>query len=262
MKHLIVGSGKMSRHFAFYLNSLLHEEYVDNNDIPDHVESAINQKSDFDLSSKTTTLFSWDRTQPIELLYDLANSVDRIWLLISDSALEPFFLEHLKPFNKVVIHFSGALSIKGMIGAHPLMTFSTQLYSLNVYRQIPFVLDKTDCSLQDLAPQLKNSSYYLSSEQKPYYHSLCVLGGNLPHLLWQKMRNGMLELGLPDHVIDLYLDQNLQNFKSNPEHSLTGPLARKDLHTIKKNLNALNNDPYQNIYQSFVDLILPQTRPQ
>lgn len=252
MKHLIVGSGKMSRHFAFYLNSLFNED-IESSGQPGHQHS-------FDLSIKPT-ITAWNRSQPTELLYDLANNADRIWLLISDNALESFYQEHLQKFNKMVIHFSGALEIHGMIAAHPLMTFSTQLYGKEFYPRIPFIIDRPDLNMQDLVPETKNPTYYLSAEHKPYYHALCVLGGNLPHLLWQKMRMGMLELGLPDHVIDLYLDQNLKNFKTSPENSLTGPLARKDLPTITKNLNALKNDPYQNVYQSFVDLTLPQTRP-
>lgn len=240
MRHLIIGSGRMARHFDFYLSSLLR---VDANNTA---------------TDKRTTISHWNRTLPIAQLQQDIQLADKVWLLISDSALAEFFETHLAGLNKTVIHFSGALHIRGMIAAHPLMTFSTQLYTLDFYKKIPFVLSEPQLLLSDLDPHLSNPSFFLSPEQKPLYHALCVLGGNLPHLLWQKMRNGMLELGLPDHVIDLYLEKNLENFKASPQTSLTGPLARKDFKTIEKNLNALGTtDPYQHVYQSFVDLITP-----
>ncbi len=34
---------------------------------------------------------------------------------------------------------------------------------------------------------------------------------------------------------------------------LTGPLARKDLETIYRHLKALENDPFKNVYEGFLE---------
>jgi predicted short-subunit dehydrogenase-like oxidoreductase (DUF2520 family) len=57
---------------------------------------------------------------------------------------------------------------------------------------------------------------------------------------------------LGEDVLEPYLRQVLHNFLTSPATALTGPLARGDQGTIARNLQSLQGDALQPLYQSFV----------
>jgi predicted short-subunit dehydrogenase-like oxidoreductase (DUF2520 family) len=230
-QYLIIGSGRTARHFAFYFQQL---------------------GLQFDL---------WNRHEsPQELQSRLQKSTHAL-LLISDSAIEGFYKENLKNFEGPVVHFSGALEIPEIESAHPLMTFSQDLYSFEDYKQIPFITTSKK-AFQELLPGLSNPHFQIQPEQKPLYHALCVLSGNFTTLLWQKMNSGLKDLGLPEGVSIPYMRQTFKNLEKNASQALTGPLARKDLKTVLANDRALQGDSAQDIYRSFVRTYFPEASQQ
>jgi len=226
-RYLIIGAGKLAKHLDHYLKLL------------------------------GVSVSSWDRSQDPHLLHSKLSEATHVLLAISDSALQSFYHKNLDGLEKTVIHFSGALHIDGMIAAHPLMTFGPQLYELETYRRIHFILTGVT-SLQDAIPELPNSFSLLSSEKKSLYHALCVMAGNFPIILWQKMFYDFEKLGISAEAPRVYLEAALKNSLQNPQTALTGPLARNDRATIQKNIEALENDPFQQIYLAFVKTIAPE----
>lgn len=224
IKYLLVGNGRLSKHLQYYFSKL-------------------------DLQFSV-----WERSQGFEKLSNLAEEATHILFLISDSAIQDFYHSHFQNSNQTLIHFSGALEIPGVIGIHPLMTFSHELYEFSFYEQIPFITTQLEIDL----PGLKNPIYQIKKEDKLYYHALCVIGGNLTSLLTSKIRNGMMELGLPENISKPFVQKSIENVYSNPKGFFTGPLARKDVLTIQRNLSSLQNDPYQNIYKAFLNLTIPE----
>lgn len=230
-RYLLVGSGRTHTHFSHYFSLL---------------------GISFD---------SWNRSQSIETLQALKKQASHVLVLISDAAIAPFAAEHLQDFNGVKVHFSGVLEIPGLISAHPLMSFSSDMYELSDYQEIPFVLT-TQTEFSEVLPLLPNRSYRIKPEQKAFYHALCVLSGNFTTLLWSKMDQGVQQLGLPSYVVHPYLKRIAQNLIQNPEKALTGPLARKDLKTVQANYQALDQDNFQKIYRSFVEVFFPEAASQ
>lgn len=182
-------------------------------------------------------------------------NIDYIWLAISDSALVSFYEETLKPqlAGQKVVHFSGTVHHPDMIAAHPLMTFSHDLYDLATYNKIYFGLTGAD-SLTDALPGITNPSFKVRAEDKPLYHALCVTAGNLPQLIWSETQTQFADLKIPQAAVKNYLQQSLTNFFALGASSVTGPIVRKDTMTIAKNLSALEkvNLKLKNIYQSFL----------
>jgi len=176
----------------------------------------------------------WNRNATAKPL-NLKN-IDSIWLAISDSALVSFYEEALKPIlsGQKVVHFSGTVHHPEMIAAHPLMTFSHELYDLATYNKIYFGLTGAD-SLAEVLPGFTNPSFKVRAEDKPLYHALCVTAGNLPQLIWSETEAQFADLKIPKSAV-------------------TGPIVRKDTTTIAKNLSALEkvNLKLKNIYQSFL----------
>lgn len=221
--YLIIGNGRVARHFRHYLSSL----------------SILN--------------FSWDRGQDRGLLAPLLERASHVLLLVSDGAIEALAqgLE-TKAFK---VHFSGALVTPHAFGAHPLMTFGNDLYAPEKYREITFVTDKGAPDFAKLLPGLPNVHAVLDPALKARYHALCVMAGNFSCILWQKLfEDFSRDLGLRPDAAYPYLRQQVENLTSDYKTALTGPLARGDHATIARNLAALDGDPFQKVYQSFVDV--------
>lgn len=194
----------------------------------------------------------WHRGQGQSL--NLQN-IDLIWLAISDDALGSFYDQALKPklTDQKVVHFSGALHHPQMIAAHPLMTFSHDVYDLQIYNKIYFGLTGAD-NLSEIMPGFSNPYFNIRAEDKPLYHALCVATGNLPQLLWSETLPQFADLKIPPEAIQTFTQQSLTNFFTRGSVAVTGPIIRKDSTTIKKNLTALEkvNLKLKNIYQSFL----------
>ncbi len=223
----IVGKGRVAQHITYYFSQL---------NIP---------------------YFQWYRSYP-RPPHKALKDCDVILLLISDGSIELFLQENPLLLAKKCVHFSGSLVSDLAEGVHPLMSFSQDLYPLDFYSRIPFILEEGGTPFHELFPALKNPAHQIDRNLKPLYHSLCVLSGNFTTLLWQKFFGDLKSrFNLPTEALLPYLEQTMKNLQNNPEGALTGPLQRKDLNTIISNYDALTGDPFQSIYQGFVQAMLP-----
>ena len=173
-------------------------------------------------------------------------------LAISDDALEPFLQANPGLGDKTLVHFSGCKTLQGVTGLHPLTTFGPEPYDLDTYRAIPFVTEMGAAGFSDIFPALENPSWSIPADQKPLYHALCVMAGNFPTLLWAKtIADFENRLGLPREILGPYLRQTLNNTLGSGSTALTGPLARGDRETARRNLAALDDERFADIYRAF-----------
>lgn len=226
----IVGDGRVARHFAHYLNL---------------------KKIQYKQWSRNAQRAS-GKCEPFAVL----SECETILVLISDSAITPWIdaarLEGLAP--RRFVHFSGALVTDRAAGFHPLTSFNRNFYDLAEYERIPFICEKGNSVFAEVFPKLSNPSFEIPAESKALYHALCVMSGNFTVLLWQKLFEDLeKKLGIPSSAAIPYLERIAANLKADPRGALTGPLARGDEQTIRKNLDSLVGDRYQKIYQSFVE---------
>jgi hypothetical protein len=221
--YLIIGNGRVARHFQYYFSLL-----------------------QFPFSN-------WHRQEPFSKLQQQIKLSSHILLLISDHSIDDFILKNLKNMKALLIHFSGSLATEYAHGTHPLMTFSENLYALEKYKTIPFVIDQDAPDFSVLFPNLPNPFVRLDKRLKAKYHALCVLSGNFSCMLWQKLFNTFEEeFKLSSEIAHPYFLQQTENIFKNSKTALTGPLVRNDIHTIEKNLAALDSDPFQEVYEVFV----------
>lgn len=219
---MLVGSGRLATHLAFYLQSL------------------------------GIGFRRWSRSSASSA--DLSTALkecDRVWLAISDRALEGFIRTELAGFDGTIVHFSGALNLPGTVCAHPMMTFGPELYEAAFYRHVHFTV--TGATVLTDALPVPNEFTVLPPERKALYHALCVLGGNLPVLLWKKSEEGLRGLGMPEEAVRDYFLRAASNYHARGPAALTGPLARGDQDTIRKNLDALTGDQFEKVYAAFVE---------
>lgn len=224
MQYLLIGNGRVARHFKYYLQQ------------------------------QGLSVLTWHRGESRNCLDDHLISATHILLLISDKAIETFIETHLlRAKEHYIIHCSGNLLTPLAYGAHPLMTFNHALYPLSIYQSIPFILDQDTPKMSKLLPGLPNPAFRIAKKDKAKYHAVCVLGGNLSCMLWQKLcQTFEQEFGLPADIVMPYLKQQMENFLVAPRQALTGPFVRNDWQTIRDNLSALVDDPFLVVYKSFL----------
>jgi 2-dehydropantoate 2-reductase len=234
---LIIGSGRLARHLKYWSN--------------------LNSENNHLRPTTKHNLHYWDRSKPTQLLSSLVDSATHIWLAISDHAIVPFYEHHLVHKTKAqIVHFSGALYDPRISGAHPLMSFPDELLPQDIYNKIYFAVDDSMRTLQQLMPGFSNSNFQIPAEKKSLYHALCVASGNFPQILWSLCLQPFKDIEVPDQAIEIYLKQIADNFIAHKNGALTGPLVRKDLITIERNISALQNNKNASqiveLYKTFV----------
>jgi 2-dehydropantoate 2-reductase len=221
--YLIVGNGRLSKHFQNY----------------------------FSLKNISYKVWTRSSEESFQSLGQLAKSV---LVLIKDDEIHNFIDNNHKKLSndKTWIHCSGMLSINLAESAHPLMAFTDGFYNLETYESIPFITEKGRKSFSELFPQLKNPSYQIESSEKTLYHAFCVLSGNFTTMIWQFFFDYLKSKNIPESAAYLYLTTITDNLKNNTA-PLTGPIQRNDKNTIQKHLESLNDHPFKNIYISFLE---------
>jgi predicted short-subunit dehydrogenase-like oxidoreductase (DUF2520 family) len=137
-------------------------------------------------------------------------------------------------------------------GAHPLMTFADQLYDLETYQSMPFMVEPGH-DFGEMFPTLSNPHFAINVEDKAHYHALCVMAGNFSQVMWKGISDRFeQQLNLPAESLHPYLKQVAGNFVQAPASALTGPLVRNDQQTIERNIQSLDGDPLQDLYRAFV----------
>ena len=274
---LIVGSGRLSNHLCHYI-SLLKDQKI--NEGLEICVFRLSRKYGLEriLVDQTQVLSQSKTKQPnIIGLFELVpieqlKTMNLVLLAVSDSAIGSFSeefhkCEKLKNSNSHFIHFSGAEEFENLVGMHPLMSFSTRLLSLDEYKQINFItttLDAEDAhhklanlkrvivAKEVFSKIFPNPIIEINSAQKTKYHAYCVFAGNFSVMLWQKFYKELNQMGIPKPAMDIYQLAISKNILENPMGALTGPLVRRDILTIKKNLSSLSDQTARDLYLNFV----------
>lgn len=165
--------------------------------------------------------------------------------------------------NKIVCHFSGALSSDvftdsqstgaGVCSIHPMLAFSDKLTSYRIPANTFFAIegDETAVSaVKSLFESLGNTVCRIDKSKKSLYHTAAsVLSNELVALL--DMGYSLLEqcgfsrdnaVGATKNLVSGNVKSVLENGCVN---ALTGPVERNDLQTVKKHVNSLEGEDRQ-----------------
>ncbi|MBK2257646.1 2-dehydropantoate 2-reductase PanG [Francisella philomiragia] len=225
-RYVIVGNGNVAAHMCYYFECL---------------------KLDFR---------QWSRNESLDQLDKLLDNGTHVLVLIKDSEIQNFVDKYLTNKSKrlIVIHFSGLLDIENAYSAHPLQSFPDKnLYSLDEYKSIAFVTCDRSIAFSELLPKLPNANFCIDKSQKAYYHAMCVLANNVSTLIWQKFYTEMQNrFGINQEYLTPFLETTFKNIKHN-HHALSGPIARGDSLTLQKDLNALIDDDFYDVFRAIVN---------
>lgn len=179
------------------------------------------------------------------------------------SAWDCIIKNNMSVQNKIVCHFSGALSSDvftdsqstgaSVCSIHPMLAFSDKLTSYRIPANTFFALegDETAVSaMKSLFETLGNTVCVIDKSKKSLYHTAAsVLSNELVALL--DMGYSVLEqCGFSrDDAVKATQNLVLGNVKSVLENgcvnALTGPVERNDLQTVKKHVDSLQGEDRQ-----------------
>ncbi|KQC09868.1 MAG: hypothetical protein APR62_13060, partial [Smithella sp. SDB] len=172
--------------------------------------------------------------------------------------------------NKFVFHMSGAgdldiLDSAKKAGAsvgsiHPLQSFSSIDQAIKNIPGSYFAItsdDKAQALAKNIVRNLGGIPFLISSNQKPLYHAAACIASNYLVSLVNTVESIYQAIGLNEKdAKKAYLPLvygSLRNIeKSDSISSLTGPIARGDLGTIKKHISAISKNlpQYSSLYSS------------
>lgn len=186
---------------------------------------------------------------------DIASKANLIFITTQDQAIENVY-QQILPYLKtrtILVHCSGALSnliFKGAnrkniitIGLHPIQTFSDDkpaTITKNIYYAV-----EADTQARPIAKKLvrdlQGRPVFIKSADKPLYHTMCVFASNylvaLMSAVFDIARILKIRPRQTFSLLEPLIRQTWDNIRNNGvEKSLTGPIARGDIVTIKSHL--------------------------
>jgi predicted short-subunit dehydrogenase-like oxidoreductase (DUF2520 family) len=182
-----------------------------------------------------------------------------IFITTPDDVIKEIWNE-LKEYNikdKIICHASGSLSSSifsniNTLGAfgysiHPMCAFSDKFNTYKSLNQICFSIEGDERYLQTLnnfLQKLGNKVITLDKEKKPLYHLANVTVSNLVLSLLEIGCGYLLSCGISKeeaiNALMPLIENNINNIKNNGFlASLTGPIERGDLETVKHHLSVI-----------------------
>lgn len=249
---LIVGNGRLARHWVFAFTEILSKSQPQS------------QAPSFQITHHQNAR---EIEHPIE--------ADLILALVSDSALNTVVqvIQKMNTRDALVLHASAALNIPGAVTLHPPMTFGPELYPIERYSSHPLTLIQEETAslspehakkLALLLDALPNEVQVIPQALRARYHAYCVMVANFPQILWNAVFDSVENDSKSLNAAGLMplLEQSVQNYLVHGKAALTGPLVRGDQNTLSKHLEALEGDPsLSKIYRAFIELYHPGPHP-
>lgn len=211
-------------------------------------------------SSKEASKFT--NTKQFLNLKDLVNESDAIFITTQDSFIASVW-EKLKDLNiegKIICHCSGSLSSSifsnidkyGAYGysIHPLFAISDKYSSYKILNEAFIAIEGHEKYLgffEKLFKSLGNNVQVISKENKMLYHAAAVTSSNLVLGLIKDGVDYLTKCGFSEEsameALFPLISFNIDNAKKHGViKSLTGPVERGDLSTIKGHLSVINPD--------------------
>lgn len=183
--------------------------------------------------------------------------------------------------GKLVIHCSGILPAaildplkdKGaMTGSlHPVQSFPQKKTGPNHFKNIYFGLEGRGRALaliKKIVRKLGGQPFILEANNKPLYHAACSTASNFSVALLHMAVSMLKEVGLKQEkalrVLFPLIKGTLHNVrKFDISASLTGPIVRGDLKTVRMHLEALQRFPsYLEIYRKLARAALEMAKSE
>ena len=209
-------------------------------------------------------------------------SVDIVLLAVPDDEIQVVVAELVAIYKNRILsnflfHTSGVLSSDifqplrkkyaiQCASLHPIQTFPGNKDDYKKLRNIYFGIEGDDKAImiaKNIIKSLGSRTLVIPKEFKPIYHLACTIASNYLHTLVYLVIDLFKELKLSEkeiiNVIFPLISTTVKNIHKNGlENTLTGPIARGDVGTVKKHLEILSRQfpQYEVVYKQLGQIAL------
>lgn len=215
---------------------------------------------------------------------DAARTADIVFLTVPDDRIADVCTEIMRDEGfldgSIVLHCSGALpsssldsarEAKAHIGSmHPLQSFASLTEAVENLKEVTWAIegDKRAVDVMQRLVELLNGHWEeLSVENKTLYHAGAVMASNylvtLKDMAEQLLRKSGVSETMAQKGLESLIQGTLNNLKKLPsQNALTGPIARRDVNTVRNHLLAIEShnpdiiDIYKKLGQHTIALTL------
>lgn len=200
---------------------------------------------------------------------DLVYASDIIVITVPDKEIEKVWddIKNLPLEGKLICHCSGAMTSKVFSGVteahafcysiHPMYAISSKQDSYKELNKALFTVEGDAEWAEKICSFIKslgNECIVISSQDKIKYHGAAVFVSNLVTGLFASGKKLLMECGFDDTLaqqalVPLFLGNAANVAKRGPVESLTGPIERNDMETVKKHLRVLSQEE-KDIYRA------------
>lgn len=185
-----------------------------------------------------------------------------IIITVQDNNLEKVLKELKKKLNdpsKIIFHTSGSIGLEAF---HNLFTnFGCFHFPMSIRKEHmvslknKYVLFQGNKYARKVFTEIFNGFdlkvFSISPEKQELYHYICSLLSNIPFYFLYLGMSHLDELNIPKEIGVQLMESAFSNFKSS--RLLSGPLMRKDIITINKHLDSIEDKDEQLLYTKVMD---------
>ncbi|MFA5959453.1 MAG: DUF2520 domain-containing protein [Tatlockia sp.] len=171
--------------------------------------------------------------------------------------------------GSLIVHCGGSLTSDVLLAMkqrgcyvasiHPMKSFANPSVSVETYAGTYCAMEGDEEALRIIGPlfdAIGSITYKVNKAKKGVYHAAGVFASNYLVTLAEQARICLMEAGVQDDLAMPLITQIMQGTVANlkhslsPQQSLTGPLQRGDITTIKHHLQAFNDPDQKALYAS------------
>lgn len=245
MKIALIGAGNVATHLGVALQQAGHELVQ----VYSRTEAS---------ASCLATRLSTAYTIRME---DVCRDAEMYVVALKDAALEEWVGPLVKGREQALfVHTAGSIPLSIWEGLtprygvfYPMQTFSKQRPV--DFGTVPFFIEASGAAelqvLHELAAQLSERVYEISSEQRRYLHLAAVFACNFTNHMYALSEQILRKQGIPFDVMLSLTDETARKIHQlSPGQAQTGPAIRYDKNVIGKHLDLLSDDPeMQELYE-------------
>ncbi|TWI96724.1 putative short-subunit dehydrogenase-like oxidoreductase (DUF2520 family) [Mucilaginibacter frigoritolerans] len=190
--------------------------------------------------------------EAIDDLTLVSGETDLFVISIKDEAIG-ITAEKLAPFNKLIVHTSGATHMEAVQAFTPWAGVFYPLQTLSKtkevdFRTVPLCIEGADeqitRQLIELAQTISNNVYRVNSAQRKVLHLAAVFACNFPNYLYGVARQLLAENQMDFELLRPLILETAQKVQEYlPGEVQTGPAVRNDHQTMATHLGMLDDKP-------------------
>ena len=226
-------------------------------------------------SAKSAADFT--NTKTYKNIENILSDSDTLFITVPDGAISEIwdYMQNLDIKNKNICHCNGSISstvffngeTRGafVYSVHPLYAISDKFNSWKELKNAYFTIEGSQGHIDEIKEVLSsigNKAVVISDENKPLYHCGAAVVSNLVTSLFSVGADMLCRCGFKKEdaqkaLMPLFIGNAEALEKNGPITSLTGPVERNDISTVKKHLDALSyNSDFKMLYTLLTEQLI------